>query len=119
TAAARHAAGEHEMNVTSTGAAAGGAAQTPAKPNDELGKQEFLQLLVTQLRHQDPLNPADPQDFAAQLAQFSSLEQLVNIGEQLQGQYGIQQALIELTNAGSALGVLGRDVIAHGDAMVI
>ena len=51
------------------------------QPGGTLGKDEFLQLLVSQLRNQDPLNPAEPQEFAAQLAQFSSVEQLLNIGQ--------------------------------------
>ncbi|MDB5102708.1 MAG: flagellar biosynthesis protein FlgD [Fibrobacteres bacterium] len=45
----------------------------------ELGKQDFLQLLVTQMRYQDPLAPQDNQQFIAQLAQFSSLEGTQNI----------------------------------------
>lgn len=45
----------------------------------ELGKTEFLKLLVTQLQNQDPMNPVDNQQFIAQLATFSSLEQLISI----------------------------------------
>lgn len=59
-------------------------AQSAKKPN-ELGQQEFLSLLVNQLKNQDPLNPLDSQQFAAQLAQFSSLEQLVSINKKLDG----------------------------------
>ncbi|MBO6108719.1 MAG: hypothetical protein J6P16_04870 [Eubacterium sp.] len=44
-----------------------------------LGKEEFLKLLTTQLSYQDPLNPQSDQDFIAQLAQFSSLEQMQNL----------------------------------------
>ena len=47
----------------------------------ELGKNEFLQLLVTQLQNQDPMNPMDNQQFIAQLATFSSLEQLISINK--------------------------------------
>lgn len=50
-----------------------------AKKPDELGKSEFMQLLIAQLANQDPLNPTEGADFAAQLAQFSSLEQLTQI----------------------------------------
>lgn len=47
--------------------------------SSELGKDEFLQLLVCQMQNQDPLNPQDDQSFIAQLAQFSSLEQMTNM----------------------------------------
>ncbi len=42
----------------------------------ELGQSEFLQLLVAQLQHQDPMNPMDDRDFIAQMAQFSTLSQM-------------------------------------------
>lgn len=45
----------------------------------ELGKDDFLQLLITQVQHQDPLNPATDTDFIAQMAQFSALEQMQNL----------------------------------------
>ena len=49
------------------------------RKNDSLGKDAFLQLLVTQLRHQDPLSPDDNTQYIAQLAQFSSLEQMTQM----------------------------------------
>ena len=50
-----------------------------------LGSQDFLKLLITQLQNQDPLNPMDSQQFAVQLAQFSSVEQLISINKKLDG----------------------------------
>jgi flagellar basal-body rod modification protein FlgD len=49
--------------------------------NDAMGKDAFLQLLVNQIRNQDPLNPVDDKEFLAQMAQFSSLEQMQNLNE--------------------------------------
>lgn len=50
-----------------------------AAAEDEVGQNDFLTMLVAQLENQDPLNPQDSADFAAQLAQFSSVEQLVAV----------------------------------------
>ena len=47
----------------------------------ELDKDNFLQLLITQLKNQDPMNPMDNQEFLAQLATFNSLEQLMSINQ--------------------------------------
>ena len=60
-------------------------APTYTSPEKELGRDQFLTLLVAQLKHQDPLNPLESADFTAQLAQFSSLEQLFGINESLDG----------------------------------
>lgn len=49
-----------------------------------LGKDAFLNLLVTQLRNQDPLNPMEDKEFIAQMAQFSTLEQIQNLNTNLQ-----------------------------------
>lgn len=62
-----------------------GAAADTAKKKGEIGQQEFLQLLVNQLQHQDPLNPMENDQFAVQLAQFSSLEQLISIKNAVAG----------------------------------
>src|SRR5690625_5259322 len=53
------------------------------RPSSELGKDEFLKILMAQLQNQDPLNPLDDKDFIAQMATFSSLEQLMNMSESI------------------------------------
>ena len=68
------------MTVTGISAADGGAASTATR---DLGKDAFLKLLVAQIRNQDPLNPTDGAQFLAQLAQFSELEQLMAMREDL------------------------------------
>lgn len=55
------------------------------KKKSEVGKDEFLQLLVTQLKNQDPLEPMKGEEFAVNLAQFSQLEQLIAINQKLTG----------------------------------
>ncbi len=65
--------------------AAASAAANAAKPKSGMGHEEFLTLLVAQLENQDPLNPMEGTEFAAQLAQFSSLEQLMQINEGISG----------------------------------
>jgi len=63
----------------------GGAAITTEIPKraDQMGRDAFLRLLTTQLAHQDPTAPQDNADMIAQLAQFSSLEQLTQIQQTL------------------------------------
>jgi flagellar basal-body rod modification protein FlgD len=84
-------------------------------PGGALGKDEFLKLLTTQLRYQDPLNPMDGQQMATQLAQFSSVEQLINISEQITAQEGQFATLTSAMNNNVALGTIGKTVVAAGD----
>ena len=55
------------------------ASNSSRKTGDSLGKDDFLNLLIMQLRYQDPLSPMDDKDFIGQMAQFGALEQMKNI----------------------------------------
>jgi flagellar basal-body rod modification protein FlgD len=103
-------------DISSLPATASGASKTGAISNAgvTMGKEDFLKLLTTQLRYQDPLSPSDPKDFVAQLAQFSSVEQLINLNSKYESN---NQALQNLQNSmGIAQGVslLGKTVKAQG-----
>lgn len=69
--------------------------QSSSKTKNELGKDEFLKLLIVQLKNQDPLNPMKDQEFIAQLAAFSSLEQMSNMNKTMEQVMGI--SLIGMT----------------------
>jgi flagellar basal-body rod modification protein FlgD len=89
--------------------------QTTASTTDrsKLGKNDFLALLVKQMQVQDPLNPMDDKEFVAQLAQFSSLEQLTNINT------GIDKLNAATTQQQmfSAVGFIGKQVKASGNTL--
>ena len=103
---------------SATGAGAQGAA-APLRPGGEMGKDEFLRMLVAQLRNQDPMNPMNGDDMAAQLAQFSSLEQLTNISAQLEAQAALQSDIVGSIGDTTAMNTIGRTVLAVGDQVEV
>lgn len=124
------------MPVTSAASAAySPAIAAAATPRPDMDRDAFLQLLVTQLANQDPLSPQNGADFAAQLAQFSSVEQLTTISDSLtthtqqlaalaagldaseiqQGELG--DLIRQRTDLASATGLIGRTVEAAGNKL--
>lgn len=87
------------------------ASEASSAPTDELGKDAFLKLLTTQLQHQDPLNPMENAEFVAQLAQFSSLEQLQGLSDGMESLYLVNMSM----NNAALTGLIGKDVVAEGD----
>src|SRR3954467_9697000 len=93
--------------TTTTSAATTAAATKAAADKNILGKDDFLKLMVAQMKNQDPMNPSDDKDNIAQMAQFSSLEQITNLATATQ----------ELANKMSLtqnIGLLGHTVTYTG-----
>lgn len=89
-------------NTTSSGSQT--TATTATSGSTQVTKNMFLQLLVAQLKNQDPLNPADGTQFMTQLAQFQQLEQSMNSGEDITA---IRQDLDSLLATGNITGATG------------
>jgi flagellar basal-body rod modification protein FlgD len=114
------------MTAPVSGSSATNAAGTTAASSGtlaKLNKDQFLSMLVAQLRNQDPMSPMQGTEFAAQLAQFSSLEQLIQLGQKVDAQTTAQadsQAKVE-QSAQTTLGasMLGRSVLVDGSQMTV
>ena len=104
-----------ELMALLAAAGAGGltttTAREPSKASGELAKEDFLRLLSTQLRHQDPIQPVKDQEFLAQLAQFNALEQLGSLRATVERWVSFQESVGAL---GYAAGLLGRTVRLAG-----
>ena len=111
-------------SVTGTGSAS--ALRPYEKPsrtvNKEMGKNEFLKLLAAQLQYQDPLEPVKDSEFVAQLAQFSSLEQLENMNKlmttfqyySLAGQYVSSEVTLDDGSRATVVGVVDSIFTQNG-----
>jgi flagellar basal-body rod modification protein FlgD len=88
--------------------------ETPAPTGSQkrVGKDEFLKLFVTKLQYQDPLSPMEDGDFIAQLAQFSSLEQLQNMNANLKSSINWDVLSNQTINNSVAAQIIGKEVVA-------
>lgn len=83
----------------------------PVASTGQMDRDTFLMLLTTQLQNQDPTSPMDNQEFVAQLAQFTTLEQQVHMNSTLESVY---MGIASMNNATMA-GLVGTDVVAAGN----
>ncbi|AHI28004.1 flagellar hook assembly protein FlgD [Marinobacter similis] len=97
--------------------------QSGAEGNSELGRNEFMELMLAQLKNQNPLEPQDNGEFISQLAQFSSLEEMQKLSgnvDDVVGQFRSTQALQASAMVGksvlapSQIGVLGAEGVVDG-----
>jgi flagellar basal-body rod modification protein FlgD len=91
----------------------------PSNPAGSLGKNDFLKLLVAQMKNQDPMDPLKGQDLAAQMAQFSSVEQLISINQALTGQAAESTAIAAAINLSTATGAIGKTITATGNSVAV
>ena len=85
---------------------------TSNNKNEQIGKDEFLKLLVTQLKNQDPEAPMDSKEFAVQLAQFTQVEKLISIDDKLTAQS-------DASKLGTLAGYLGHQVVLNSSAVQV
>lgn len=97
-----------------------------AESKNELGKDAFLQLLVTQMKYQDPMNPGDSTQYMSQLAQYSSLEATMNISNTLEkgnalnlvGEYVIMNTTNSAGNVEMVSGLVEYATVKDGKVML-
>ncbi len=102
-----------EINDITQGYGTAGAAQGKSV----LGKDDFMKLMIAQLKNQDPLNPMDGTEFAAQLAQFSSLEQLSNLNQNVMDSIQANYYLTQSINNTLTATLIGKDVKISGNVI--
>mgnify|MGYP002625127938 CR=1 FL=1 len=100
--------------------------KTDSGSKSDLDKDAFLQLLVTQMKYQDPMNPGDSTEYMSQLAQYSSLEATMNISDSLDkssglnlvGQYVIMNTTDSSGNANMVSGLVQYATVKNGEVML-
>ena len=101
------------INPITTGSGIPAAGGIAATGDSTLGKDDFMKILVAQLQAQDPMAPMEGQEFASQLAQFSSLEQLTNVNSNLEASQAFDLAM----SNSAALALIGKNVDAPGNTI--
>jgi flagellar basal-body rod modification protein FlgD len=84
-----------------------------------LGKDDFLKLMIAQMKNQDPMNPMDGTQYAAQLAQFTSLEQLTNLNSTMTASMEANTSLTQSVNNTMMATLIGKDVKLSGNDIVL
>ncbi len=89
------------------------AAPEETKENSKLGKEDFMTLLLVELQNQDPLNPMDNTEFVAQLAQFSSLEQMVQMNDTLEENLALSEEMNSAISTNTVINYFGKNITAE------
>ncbi|MCU7496578.1 MAG: flagellar hook capping protein [Ignavibacteria bacterium] len=105
--------------VTNTASGSGTTAPMTGTSKSVLGKDDFMKLMISQLKYQDPLNPMDGTQFSAQLAQFSSLEQLTNMNDSLKESINANYLLTQSVNNTMSANLIGKDIKLSGGGITL
>lgn len=111
---------------TSAAASVNTKTSNDSKNTNDLGKDAFLQLLVTQMKYQDPMNPGDSTEYMSQLAQYSALEATMNISDAVEkgnalnlvGEYVIMNTTDSAGNTTQVSGLVQYATVKDGDVML-
>lgn len=83
--------------------AVGAISSSPSISSNGIGQEDFIKILLTQLSYQDPLKPMDNQEFIAQMAQFTSLEQTKQLNDRI-------DTLLSIQSSSQSIGLIGKTV---------
>ena len=100
--------------AAATSSTSSNTSSSTTQANDTLGKNDFMTLLIAQMKNQDPLNPMDGTQFASQLAQFSSLQELQNLNDSMTQSINANYSLAQSINNTMSATLIGKDVKVSG-----
>ncbi|MGD8429212.1 MAG: flagellar hook assembly protein FlgD [Ectothiorhodospiraceae bacterium] len=99
------------VDISGIGANGIGGNDSPSKPSSEVGQEDFLKMMITQLKNQDPMNPTDSAQFMSQIAQFTTASGM----NELQGSFKEFQQDMQTSESLRAASLVGRDVLVDSD----
>ena len=109
--------------TTSTAATSSTVSNMVNNPKSVLGKDAFLQMLVTKLKYQDPLNPMTDDNFSSTMAQYSTVEQLTNLnstfGTSIDALNKNMVSLLLMQNTSQAAAIIGKNVTIDSNGVTV
>jgi flagellar basal-body rod modification protein FlgD len=102
---------------TSSSSSTTTSSSSSSSSSSTLNQDDFMQLLIAQMKYQDPLNPTDSTQYMSQLAQFSSLQQLENLNDKMTTSINANYTLTQSINNTMAASFIGKDVKLTGSSI--